>query len=60
MTVGCITDHDESEYRELLKSFVDWCETNCVRLNASKPEETVVDFSRSPHQVLPVNIHRLV
>jgi hypothetical protein len=54
--VGCIKEHDESEYRELLKSFVDWCEMNGLRLNASKTKEIVVDFSRYPHKVVPVNI----
>ncbi len=54
--VSCIKKHDESEYRELLKSFVDWCETNGLRLNASKTKEIVVDFSRYPHKVVPVNI----
>lgn len=54
--VGCITDHDESEYRELLKSFVDWCEKNGLRLNASKTKEVVVDFSSFPQQVVPVKI----
>jgi len=26
--VGCIKHHDESEYRELMKSFVDWFDKN--------------------------------
>ncbi len=35
---------------------MDWCETNGLRLNASKTKEIVVDFSRYPHKVVPVNI----
>lgn len=41
---------------ELLKSFVDWSEINGFRLNASKAKEIVIDFSRYPQQVVPVNI----
>lgn len=51
--VGCIMDRDESEYRELLKSFMHWCEIN--RLNDSTTKEIVVDFIRFPQQVVPVN-----
>ncbi len=36
---GFIKDHDEREYRELLKSFVDWCETNGLGLNACKNKD---------------------
>ncbi len=31
---------------------MDWC----LRLNASKTKEIVVDLSRYPHKVVPVNI----
>ncbi len=34
---------------------MDWCETNGLRLTA-KTKEIVVDFSRYPHKVVPVNI----
>lgn len=55
--VGCIKDNDESEYRELLKNFADWCEINSLRLNVSKTKEIVVDFGRHPYHAMPVNLY---
>ncbi|XP_073671404.1 uncharacterized protein [Paramisgurnus dabryanus] len=51
------SDNDESEYRELLKNFVDWCDINFLRLNVSKTKELVVDFGRHSYHAMPVNLY---
>ncbi|KAK3568682.1 hypothetical protein QTP86_013210 [Hemibagrus guttatus] len=55
--VGLITDDDDREYRELIQDFVDWCQRNCLQINAGKTKELVVDFRRHKHpSPPPVNI----
>ncbi|KAI3374456.1 hypothetical protein L3Q82_006277 [Scortum barcoo] len=48
--VGCIRSGQEDEYRELIKDFVTWCDSNHLLLNTTKTKEMVVDFRRPrPH-----------
>ncbi|KAI3363774.1 hypothetical protein L3Q82_001205 [Scortum barcoo] len=48
--VGCIRSGQEDEYRELIKDFVTWCDSNHLLLNTTKTREMVVDFRRPrPH-----------
>ncbi|XP_035503954.1 transcription initiation factor TFIID subunit 4-like isoform X2 [Scophthalmus maximus] len=55
--VGFITDDDDREFRELTQDFVDWCQWNCLQINAGKTKELVVDFhKRSQPPTTPVNI----
>ena len=55
--VGFITDGDDREYRELTQDFVEWCQRNCLQINAGKTKELVVDFRKSKHSPpVPVNI----
>ncbi|KAI4884156.1 hypothetical protein NFI96_005461 [Prochilodus magdalenae] len=55
--MGLISDGEDREYRELTKDFVEWCQKNCLQINAGKTKELVVDFRRAKHSPLvPVNI----
>jgi len=42
--VGCITDGQESEYRDLVAGFVERSGRNHLLLNVAKTKEMVVDF----------------
>ncbi|KAI3353870.1 hypothetical protein L3Q82_005077 [Scortum barcoo] len=45
-----IRSGQEDEYRELIKDFVTWCDSNHLLLNTTKTREMVVDFRRPrPH-----------
>ncbi|KAI3356752.1 hypothetical protein L3Q82_003430 [Scortum barcoo] len=52
--VAWITDYltgrpqsgQEDEYRELIKDFITWCDSNHLLLNTTKTREMVVDFRR--------------
>ncbi|KAI4887201.1 hypothetical protein NFI96_031265, partial [Prochilodus magdalenae] len=54
--VGLITNEEDSEYRELIQDFVDWCLQNHLQINAGKTKELVVDFRRCRHPPPVVNI----
>ncbi|KAI4881116.1 hypothetical protein NFI96_026359, partial [Prochilodus magdalenae] len=54
--VGLITNEEDSEYRELIQDFVDWCLQNHLQINAGKTKELVVDFRRCRHPAPLVNI----
>ncbi|XP_062844747.1 zinc finger protein 420-like, partial [Trichomycterus rosablanca] len=54
--VGCIRDGQEDEYRDLVSSFVEWCERNHLLLNVSKTKEMLVDFRRNRTTSGPVTI----
>merc|ERR1712035_43413 len=45
--VGCISDGQEAEYRELIGQFVKWCSNNHLILNINKTKEMIVDFRRN-------------
>ncbi|KAI3376776.1 hypothetical protein L3Q82_000377 [Scortum barcoo] len=48
--VGCIRSGQEDKYRELIKDFITWCDSNHLLLNTTKTREMVVDFRRPrPH-----------
>ncbi|KAI4877474.1 hypothetical protein NFI96_030848, partial [Prochilodus magdalenae] len=47
--VRLITNEEDSEYRELIQDFVDWCLQNNLHINAGKTKELVVDFRRCRH-----------
>jgi len=46
--VGCISKGQESEYRGVVDSFVEWCGLNHLQLNIAKTKELVVDFRNQP------------
>ncbi|KAI4893836.1 hypothetical protein NFI96_020825, partial [Prochilodus magdalenae] len=55
--VGLISNEEDTEYRELIQDFVDWCLQNHLQINAGKTKELVVDFRRCRHPPPPlVNI----
>ncbi|KAK3542758.1 hypothetical protein QTP70_002769 [Hemibagrus guttatus] len=58
--VGCVSDGNEQEYRDVIKDFVDWCECHHLHLNTNKMKEMVIDFQRrrTPHHT-PVTIQGL-
>ncbi|KAI3357769.1 hypothetical protein L3Q82_015527, partial [Scortum barcoo] len=57
--VGCVSEGNDCEYRKVIMDFVDWCELNHLQVNASKTKEMVIDFSRKPSDIAPVNIQGL-
>jgi len=54
--VGCISKRQESEYRSVVDSFVEWCGLNHLQLNISKTKELVVDFRKQSTLPKPVSI----
>ena len=54
--VGCISNGQEAEYKELICQFVKWCSNNHLVLNTSKTKEMIVDFRRSKNQHSSVSI----
>ncbi|TWW77038.1 hypothetical protein D4764_12G0004280 [Takifugu flavidus] len=54
--VGRVSKGNELEYREVITNFVAWCELNHLRINTSKTNEVVIDFSRKASHIAPVNI----
>ncbi|XP_051787946.1 uncharacterized protein LOC127529166 [Erpetoichthys calabaricus] len=54
--VACIRSGQEEEYRNLIKDFVKWCDSNHRQLNTSKTKELVVDFRRTRPLMDPVII----
>ena len=48
--VGCVSNGQEEEYRKLVQDFLEWCNSNHLRLNTTKTKEMAVDFRRpKPH-----------
>lgn len=56
MSVSCIRDRQEGEYKSLVDNFVQWCRNNHLQLNTTKTKEMVVDFMRSQPPLLPFSI----
>ncbi|XP_051788716.1 uncharacterized protein LOC127529381 [Erpetoichthys calabaricus] len=54
--VGCISSGQEEQYRNLIKDFVKWCDSNHLHLNTSKTKELVVNFRRPRPLMDPVII----
>ncbi|XP_041950480.1 uncharacterized protein LOC121711184 [Alosa sapidissima] len=54
--VGCVKDGEDTEYRELVNSFVAWCGNNHLLLNVAKTKEMVVDFRRARTKLNTVSI----
>ncbi len=54
--VGCISEDDEEEYRDVVGSFVCWSEENHLRLNITKTKELVIDFWRNRKPPTPITI----
>ena len=54
--VGCVSEGNDLEYREVISNFVSWCELNQLHLNTSKTKEMMIDFRRETSHFSPVNI----
>ncbi|MCI4378806.1 hypothetical protein PGIGA_G00220430 [Pangasianodon gigas] len=54
--VDCISRGQEAEYRNVVDSFVEWCELNHLQLNITKTKELVVDFRRQRNRPNPISI----
>ena len=53
---GLISNSDESAYRSEVKSLVNWCDQNNLKLNTSKTQEVIVDFRKKRDPVPPLTI----
>jgi hypothetical protein len=57
--IGLIsTEDDNSSYVNEINNFVEWCDTNFLNLNVSKTKEMVINFSRTPEDITPIQIKR--
>uniref|UniRef100_A0AAR2JX07 Reverse transcriptase domain-containing protein n=1 Tax=Pygocentrus nattereri TaxID=42514 RepID=A0AAR2JX07_PYGNA len=54
--VGCITNRDESNYRQEVEHLEGWCRENNLCINVKKTKEMIVDFRRGHHDHLPLHI----
>ena len=54
--IGCVSDGNGKEYREVISDFVGWCETNALQINDSKTKEMIVDFRRKSPPATLVSI----
>ena len=56
--IGLITDCDETEYREEVRTLTSWCQDNNLHLNVSKTKELIVDYrkqQREGHAPIAIN-----
>ena len=49
-------EEDVSTYIHAINHFVDWCDNSFLNLNVKKTTEMIVDYSKSPNELMPVNI----
>ncbi|KAI4873263.1 hypothetical protein NFI96_029966, partial [Prochilodus magdalenae] len=54
--VGCITNSDESGYRQEVEHLEGWCRKNNLCINIKKTKEMIVDFRRGRHAHLPLHV----
>ena len=54
----CISDEQETVYRELVDHFVAWCGNNHLILNVNKTKDMIVDFRRT--KIKPKSISIMV
>ncbi|KAI4897620.1 hypothetical protein NFI96_030292, partial [Prochilodus magdalenae] len=54
--VGCITNSDESGYRQEVEHLEGWCRKNNLCINVKKMKEMIVDFRRGRHAHLPLHV----
>ncbi|KAI4890819.1 hypothetical protein NFI96_006997 [Prochilodus magdalenae] len=54
--VGCITNSDESGYRQEVEHLEGWCRKNNPCINVKKTKEMIVDFRRGRHAHLPLHV----
>ncbi|KAI4871444.1 hypothetical protein NFI96_013072, partial [Prochilodus magdalenae] len=54
--VGCITNSDESGYRQEVEHLEGWCRKNNLYINVKKTKEMIVNFRRGRHAHLPLHV----
>jgi hypothetical protein len=54
---GYISKNDESNYRDQIKSTVNWCAHNNLVLNVAKTKEIIVDFRKMQNNKEPLIIN---
>ncbi|KAI4876824.1 hypothetical protein NFI96_006328, partial [Prochilodus magdalenae] len=54
--VGCITNSEESGYRQEVEHLEGWCRKNNLCINVKKTKEIIVDFRRGRHAHLPLHV----
>ena len=47
---------DEAAYKGDFQELVEWCDSNCLKLNVSETQELVVDFRAAPTDTEPITI----
>lgn len=50
---------EQSGDSEVITNYVDWCELNHLHINPSKTKEVLINFSRKPAHIAPMNIQGL-
>ena len=56
ITVGLITNNDETAYREEVRALGVWCHENNLSLNVNKTKEIIVDFRKQQRKHPPIHI----
>ena len=56
--VECISDGQETEYRQLVDCFVAWCGNNHLILNVNDTKKMIVDFRRARNKSSSISIMR--
>jgi hypothetical protein len=54
--LGNISNNDTSVYREVVDTFVEWCDLNFLNLNVKKTMELIFDFRRDQNEHVPLHI----
>ncbi|KAI4887377.1 hypothetical protein NFI96_006708 [Prochilodus magdalenae] len=54
--VGCITNSDESGYRQEVEHLEGWCRKNNLCISIKKAKQMIVDFRRGIHAHLPLHV----
>lgn len=56
--VGLISKDDESDYKEQVENFTEWCKNNFLNLNVKKTKEMIIDYRTGPKMSNePLTIH---
>lgn len=54
--IGNINENNESMYKVVVNTFVNWCDDNHLELNVKKTKEMVIDFRRNSTTKKPIHI----
>eukprot|EP00061_Rhincodon_typus_P012493 g38258.t1 len=57
ITVGRISNNDESCYRREIEGLVTWCNEKNLSLNVGKTKELIIDFRKKGGEHVPIYIN---